>query len=212
MTRSAYIGRLRTQVTDNRRALHRVRTHIRSDRVDWVVKLQREFIRRAQATLGARGACVVEGHGDLRAEHVCLEQPVTIIDCLEFSRDLRLADPAEEMAFLSLEVERQGRRELAARLLCDLCVVGHAPASEAILEFYRSHRATVRAKLAAWHLDDPEFPDSRPWTRRANSYLADAQRHAVAALRLLREDTSGAVRGGPALQDGRERRARAHAL
>ncbi|MGD8828578.1 MAG: hypothetical protein PVG21_07750, partial [Gammaproteobacteria bacterium] len=45
----------------------------------------------------------VEGHGDLRPEHVYLdartEGEVIITDCLEFDRRLRLLDPADELAF-----------------------------------------------------------------------------------------------------------------
>ena len=64
------------------------------------------FERRVQA------GRVIEAHGDLRPEHICLEPDPQIIDCLEFSRDLRLLDPADELAFLALECESAGRREL----------------------------------------------------------------------------------------------------
>ncbi len=52
---------------------------------------------------------IVEGHGDLRPEHICLGAPPVIIDCLEFSRDLRLLDPFDEFAFLGLECARRAR-------------------------------------------------------------------------------------------------------
>ena len=35
---------------------------------------------------------IVEGHGDLRPEHVCLEAPPVMFDRIEFSRALRLVD------------------------------------------------------------------------------------------------------------------------
>jgi aminoglycoside phosphotransferase family enzyme len=51
----------------------------------------------------------VEGHGDLRPEHVCLTHPIEIIDCLEFDRNLRLHDPVGKAApFL---IERREFRE-----------------------------------------------------------------------------------------------------
>ena len=67
--------------------------------------------------LSERGARIVEGHGDLRAEHVYLGPPVAVIDCLEFDRELRLLDPAEEIALLTLEIEQLGRSDLAESLL-----------------------------------------------------------------------------------------------
>ena len=51
---------------------------------------------------------VVEGHGDLRPEHVFLTDPPVIIDCLEFNRTLRLVDPLDEIAFLGMECARLG--------------------------------------------------------------------------------------------------------
>jgi len=59
----------------------------------------------------------VEGHGDLRTEHVCMENGVDIIDCLEFSEALRINDPLDELAFLALECERFGAPGLGDRVL-----------------------------------------------------------------------------------------------
>ena len=48
---------------------------------------------------------IVEGHGDLRPQHVCLSDPPVIIDCLEFNRALRLVDPFDELTFFTLECD-----------------------------------------------------------------------------------------------------------
>jgi len=53
---------------------------------------------------------VVDGHGDLRPEHVWLGDQIKIVDCLEFNANLRAVDPFDEMAYLSLECERLGAR------------------------------------------------------------------------------------------------------
>ena len=135
--------------------------------------------------LGERGECVVEGHGDLRAEHVWLGPPPCVIDFLEFSRALRLFDPAEELAALSLEIERLGHPLLAAELVSRFRSASGDYVPEAIMSFYRSHRAATRAKLAIWHLGDPQFPNTRPWVARAHSCLKDALRHGRRAVRLL---------------------------
>jgi aminoglycoside phosphotransferase family enzyme len=64
----------------------------------------------APASLAAVGSDgrIVEGHGDLRPEHICIEDPPCVIDSLDFSRDLRILDPAEELAFLWIECEQAG--------------------------------------------------------------------------------------------------------
>jgi aminoglycoside phosphotransferase family enzyme len=52
------------------------------------------------------------------------------------------------------------------------------PASERLLDFYRSRRAMVRAKIVAWHLQDPAVMSLAPWHELARDYLATAERYA----------------------------------
>ena len=52
------------------------------------------------------------------------------------------------------------------------------------IQAYMSHRALTRAKLAAWHLGDPQFPDPAPWLAKTDGWLRSAERHAAQALRL----------------------------
>ena len=51
---------------------------------------------------------VREGHGDLRCEHVVVppEGAVQVFDCVEFNRDLRVADVASDLAFLLMDLFR----------------------------------------------------------------------------------------------------------
>lgn len=48
-----------------------------------------------------RAGRIVDGHGDLRPEHICLSDPIAIFDCIEFSLDFRCIDIADELAFLA---------------------------------------------------------------------------------------------------------------
>ena len=185
MGRDRYVQRYRREVSRNENALRRAGSRIRQPLVRAVATMQKAFIQRAGTLLAQRGRHVVEGHGDLRAEHVSLGPPACVIDCLEFSRALRLFDPAEELAFLSLEIERLGHPRLAAELVCRFRLASGDDISDAIVSFYRSHRATTRAKLAVRHLGDPQFPDPRPWVARAHSYLRDALRDGRRAVFLL---------------------------
>lgn len=118
-----------------------------------------------------RAGRVVEGHGDLRPEHVWLGTPTAIIDCLEFSLELRTLDSADEVAFLALECERLGAPELGAALLAQHreCS-GDAPAPE-LVDFYQAMRACLRAGIALWHLKEPRYQGSPVWHSRTVSYL-----------------------------------------
>jgi aminoglycoside phosphotransferase family enzyme len=119
---------------------------------------------------------IVDAHGDLRPEHVFLVAPEPqVIDCLEFSAELRLLDSAAEIAFLALECERLGHGELARRILDLYSGCCQDRVAEELLAFYRAERAFVRAKLAAWHLDDrPPPAQAAQWRDQAEWYLATA--------------------------------------
>jgi aminoglycoside phosphotransferase family enzyme len=117
--------------------------------------------------------CVyIEGHGDLRPEHVCLEQPPVIIDCLEFNRELRVLDPFDELAFLDLECQRLGAAWIGDAVLLAAKDRLANPAPPALLHFYRAARGLLRARLALAHLLDPDPRTPEKWQPRAREYLA----------------------------------------
>jgi aminoglycoside phosphotransferase family enzyme len=206
-----FLRRLRAQSLADARALGAVsaswRTLLRR-----VLEAQQRFLDAERDALAARARHIIEGHGDLRPEHINLGPPVAVIDRLEFDRELRLRDPAEELAYLELELSRLGHARFG-RMLCRrvLDELGAAP-DPAILAYYMSQQALTRAKLAAWHVGDPQFPKPGRWLRRARSYLEDAWRGAQAALRHA-ERASGSLagRGRPAAQQRRQRAAVQHA-
>lgn len=137
---------------------------------------------RADLESRARQRRIVEGHGDLRPEHICLCDPPCIIDSLEFSLDLRTLDPGEELAFLSVECERLGNAEAGERVLESYLGSSRDPIAERLIDFYRCRRALVRAKLTAWHLRDAQVRNAKPWGTRAEGYLRKAQTYAQRAL------------------------------
>jgi aminoglycoside phosphotransferase family enzyme len=182
---AAYLARLRREIAGNRRSLLLLSTAGCRALIETVHELQRQCLQPMRAELAGRAALLVDGHGDLRPEHVCIKPPVAVIDCLEFDPQLRRMDPLEELAFLALEIERLGHAAQAWALLARFRAGIDDGGSDALAHFYMSRRAGVRARLSAWHIGDPQYPDPRPWQRRTRSYLRDAERHARAALRML---------------------------
>ena len=125
-----------------------------------------------------RARCVVEAHGDLRPEHVYLGPQPAFIDCLEFDRNLRFLDSADELAFLALECERLGAAWIGDEVFATYGrITGDRPPPR-ILAFYKAYRALVRAQLALWHVLDPAVRDSAPWHARAREYLDLSAKHA----------------------------------
>jgi aminoglycoside phosphotransferase family enzyme/predicted kinase len=118
---------------------------IEATQVDFV-ETQRDLLMERMAQGRIR-----DGHGDLRLEHIYLdgEQAPTIVDCIEFNERFRYADVCADIAFLSMDLERLGRADLAERL-----VAAYARASGdydlyRLVNFYEGYRAYVRGKVAS---------------------------------------------------------------
>ena len=113
-------------------------------------------------------------HGDLRPEHIYLLDPPVIVDRLEFNRDLRLLDPLDELAFLAIECERLGAGWIGEFSFECYGERTGDQTSPALIAFYKSLRACMRARLALGHLFEPGHEKNSPWFRLAEHYAATA--------------------------------------
>jgi len=125
----------------------------------------------------AREGRIVDAHGDLRPEHICLLHEPVVIDCLEFNHELRILDPLDELAYLAMECERLGTPEIGTEILRYYCEVSGDNACESLVNFYRAFRACLRAKIVLWHLKDNKPQDDDKWRSRAAAYLRLAARY-----------------------------------
>jgi aminoglycoside phosphotransferase family enzyme len=114
---------------------------------------------------------ILEGHGDLRPEHVCLEDPPVIIDCLEFNRELRLVDPVDELSFLSLECERLGAAWIGSHIMRRYRGALADEPSASLMAFYRAYRACLRCRQSVAHLREPSPRHPEKWLPLARRYL-----------------------------------------
>jgi uncharacterized protein len=114
-----------------------------------------------------------DGHGDLRLEHVYLDAAgaPTIIDCIEFNERFRYADVCADVAFLSMDLAFHGRVELKERLLAAYARESDDHDLYALVDFYESYRAYVRAKISALGLDFVGLPERRELERQARRYF-----------------------------------------
>lgn len=133
----------------------------------------RNFLDHHGELFGPAGARVVDAHGDLRPEHVFLEDGPEIIDCLEFCPAYRRLDPADELCLLWLECERLHAPEIGEQIL--LAALHELP-PPSLLAFYRSCHGLLRAKLAGWHALAPGSDTAR-WRNVQADYLALARRY-----------------------------------
>jgi aminoglycoside phosphotransferase family enzyme/predicted kinase len=96
----------------------------------------------------ARDGLWRDGHGDLRAEHVVLGDPIAIVDRVEFDAELRRIDVASDLAFLAMDLEALGAGWAARRLVQAYADAGGQPASPALQALWAWQRAIVRLKIA----------------------------------------------------------------
>ncbi|HTY49023.1 MAG TPA: hypothetical protein VMB48_04955 [Steroidobacteraceae bacterium] len=186
----AFVARLAARAKRTARELRRPEFRLGRQRIDRILRIQLDLIRRG--VLAARGGQVIEGHGDLRPEHIYVgsaQRRACVIDCLEFDLDLRRVDPVEEMGFLMLECTRMGRPDVATQLLARYRRHGSDPVADSLVHLYASCSAMNRAQIAIWHLRDRTLsaPPSH-WRGRARSYLADALAQAQLARREFRRE------------------------
>lgn len=115
----------------------------------------------------------VDGHGDLRLDHVVHHDGVwQVMDCVEFSPTLRLIDPFSDLAFLSMDLTAKGHIDLARAL--ETAYATHARAQlPSLLPLYRAYRAHVRANVDFETWRDPEVDAEvrAEKARRARAYL-----------------------------------------
>ena len=132
-----------------------------------------QVIARIKERIGA--GRMVEGHGDLRPEHVYIGTPMQVIDCLEFDRSMRVVDPYDEINYLGLECAMLGGRWIRGILLDSFeARLGPRPDDE-VLAFYGAFRMLLRARLCLAHLLDPVVHNPGRWQPLALSYLSAAK-------------------------------------
>lgn len=177
ITPEEYRDRFRHDVLECRREIGTTADDLAPERIEAVAERLLGFLE-AQAPLfdhRVDDGRIVEGHGDLRPEHVCLEAEPVIIDCLEFNRDFRIVDPVDELSFLSVECTRLGAPAVGESFLREYTRRGDGAPPEELIRFYKSFRSFLRAKIAFWHTRDHEVRDHGKWMERTATYVGLAE-------------------------------------
>ena len=133
---------------------------------------------------------VVEGHGDLRLEHVHLApaetkgsgEGVCIYDCVAFNERLRAVDAASDAAFLAMDLDFHGAPGVARYFVRRLAELLEDPGLLALIDFYKTYRAYVRVKVDLLQSEDEDLSaEKRDEQRdRARRHVQQAVRYATA--------------------------------
>jgi aminoglycoside phosphotransferase family enzyme/predicted kinase len=125
---------------------------IDADLVDEVERLAHRYLDGRGPLFEQRIAegRVRDGHGDLLAGDIfCLDDGPRVLDCLEFDDRLRFGDVLLDAAFLAMDLERLGRRDLADRFLAGWHEHTNETHPRSLADHYIAYRAQVRATVSA---------------------------------------------------------------
>lgn len=177
LSESEYGEKLEKNVTDNLRELSDPRYRLPVAVVRKINAAQFAFLREESELLyqRVRAGKIIEAHGDLRPEHIWLGVEPVVIDCLEFKREYRILDVADELAFLAMECEHLGAPSVGQIFLETYSEVTGDKPPEKLLHFYKSYRATLRAKITIWHIKDSDVRNLSKWSSLAREYLRLAE-------------------------------------
>ncbi len=156
---------------------------IEGESIERIECLVTEFIsgRELLFTRRIEDGCIVDGHGDLLADDIfCVDGEPALLDCLEFDDQLRYVDRIDDAAFLAMDLEFLGRKDLGDYFLERYAAHSADSAPSPLRDFYIAYRAVVRAKVDCVRL----------WQGKSEAAV-HATRHLAIATRHLQ---SGAIR------------------
>ncbi|WP_406855744.1 hypothetical protein ABEG18_25025 [Alsobacter sp. KACC 23698] len=175
-----YRAQIRREILEARATLSHARFNLSPSFLRRIIGAQLRFVgsRSDPVCRPVEMGRIVEGHGDLRPEHIWLGAHPLVIDCLEFSYGLRCVSPFDELAYLGLECDRLGSGFIGPILIETAAErLGYRPPS-ALLAFYRSLRAIMRARFSLRHLLEPSPRQPEKWPPLGRAYLRLADRAA----------------------------------
>lgn len=124
----------------------------------------------------AAGGWVRHCHGDLHLANIVLwKGRPTPFDCIEFNETFARIDVLYDLAFLLMDLERSGRRDLGNLVLNRWLAMVPETADQvsalALLPLFQSLRAGVRAKIAGLHWLEAEGDGQAGPAKEAQAYL-----------------------------------------
>ncbi|MBS1523546.1 MAG: hypothetical protein JST50_21265 [Bacteroidetes bacterium] len=90
-------------------------------------------------------------HGDLHTGNVFLYRDPVIFDCIEFNDDMRMIDVLDEVAFLCMDLESYGRKDLSDlfyKYYLEFSGAKTTETTELIFRYFKLYRANIRAKVS----------------------------------------------------------------
>jgi hypothetical protein len=138
-------------------------------------------------------------HGDLHLEHIHITpRALQIYDCIEFNDRFRHVDVANDAAFLAMDLDYEGRPDLARRFATRMASALGDCGMPRLMDFYKCYRAYVRGKVESLHSLAHAAPaaEREASAVRARRYFRLALQYAVAGSQPLVLVVMGRIASG----------------
>jgi uncharacterized protein len=123
---------------------------------------------------------ILDCHGDLHLDHIHITpERLSIFDCIEFNDRFRFIDIANDLAFLAMDFDFEGRRDLANLLLKTAAREFGDDGLLKIADFYKCYRAFVRGKVESIQAIEPETAKPEKHEKQAARYFRLALQYAI---------------------------------
>jgi aminoglycoside phosphotransferase family enzyme len=128
----------------------------------------------------SREGKVRDCHGDLHSGNIFVADRIYIFDAIEFNERFRYSDVAADMAFLAMDLDFKGRRDLSDFFVQKYMEYSGDEELLELLAFYKCYRAYVRGKVVGFRLSDPNIDEKEKQqaTKEAQAYFQLAVRYA----------------------------------
>ncbi len=112
-------------------------------------------------------------HGDLHSGNIFITDKICIFDAIEFNDRFRYSDVAADVAFLAMDLDFQGRKDLSDYFIEQYLVYSKDQTLPLLLPFYKCYRAYVRGKVVSFRLDDQNMnaQEKASATKEAQAYF-----------------------------------------
>ncbi|HUN55627.1 MAG TPA: AAA family ATPase [Smithella sp.] len=141
-------------------------------------------------------------HGDLHLDHICVTDDIIIFDCIEFNERFRWGDVAEDVAFLTMDIDFNGCPRQADAFIQSY--IKHSGDTDmlTLLNFYRCYYAYVRGKVTGFRRNQKKIPQSErvEITKTAARYFDLAYAYATRLDKPVLILTSGLMGSGKSYQ------------
>jgi hypothetical protein len=129
-----------------------------------------------------RGGFIREGHGDLHSRNICVTpEKVYIYDCIEFNERFRMGDVAQDIAFLSMDLDFFGYPALSRSFIDAYVRRSRDTGLAGLVGFYACYHAFSRGKVISFELGEAEIDnvEKERAAASARAYFHLAHHYAV---------------------------------